>query len=165
MTKKIISLSIISVALLITGCATANPAFKIDDKLNTMKNSKIAPYTVRGEDYSPFMPEIGNYYRGISSWYGKDFHGLKTSNGEMYDMYKLTAAHKTFTMNTILKVTNLTNNKSIIVRVNDRGPFIEGRTIDLSYGAFGQIANPGEGVINVSIEVLGFLNHQFPSSY
>ena len=72
---------------------------------------------------------------GVSSFYGTDFHGKLTANGEVYDMYGLTAAHKTLPLNTIVRVTNLANNKSLILRINDRGPYIKGRILDCSYGA------------------------------
>ena len=72
--------------------------------------------------------------KGVSSFYAKDFHGKLTANGEVYDMYGLTAAHKTLPLNTIARVTNLENNKSLILRINDRGPYVEGRILDCSYG-------------------------------
>ena len=72
---------------------------------------------------------------GVSSFYAEDFHGKLTANGEVYDMYGLTAAHKTLPLNTIVRVTNLENNKSLILRINDRGPYVKGRILDCSYGA------------------------------
>ena len=90
-----------------------------------------------------------------ASWYGKDFHGRPTSSGERYDMYGLTAAHKEMDFGTRLRVTNPDNGKSVIVTVNDRGPFIPGRDLDLSYGAAREIDHIGKGVGLVRIEYLG----------
>ncbi len=100
-----------------------------------MHRATMRPYTVGGKRYYPTMVSVGDTFSGIASWYGRDFHGKKTSNGEYYNMYDFTAAHKTLPMNTMLKVTNLRNNRSVIVRVNDRGPFVNNRIIDLSYAA------------------------------
>jgi rare lipoprotein A len=116
----------------------------------------MKPYTIGGKTYYPTMVSTGNTFSGTASWYGKDFHGKKTSNGETYDMYKLTAAHKTFPMNTIVKVTNTKNNKSVIVRINDRGPFVQNRIIDLSYAAAAAVNIVNSGTAPVKLEVLGF---------
>ena len=92
-------------------------------------------YQVRGINYKVLTNAQGFEQTGIASWYGKKFHGHLTSNGEIYDMYAMSAAHKNLPLPTYLKVTNLANNKSVIVRVNDRGPFHQSRIIDLSYSA------------------------------
>lgn len=91
---------------------------------------------------------------GNASYYGKKFHGRKTASGETFNMYELTCAHKTLPFNTRVKVTNLSNKKSVIVRVNDRGPFVAGRIIDLSYAAAQKIDLIAAGVTRVKIEVL-----------
>lgn len=91
---------------------------------------------------------------GEASYYAGEFHGRKTASGELYDMYKLTCAHKTLPFNTKVKVTNLSNKKTIIVRVNDRGPFVSGRIIDLSYAAAQKIDLVPLGVTKVRVEVL-----------
>ncbi len=96
----------------------------------------------------------GNVQTGLASWYGPDFHGKMTSSKEIFNMHDLTAAHRTLPFGTHLMVTNLNNGKSVIVRVNDRGPFIKGRIIDLSYAAAKMLDMIGEGVITVKIEVL-----------
>ncbi len=114
------------------------------------------PYEVNGERYQPLLTSAGFVEEGIASWYGKDFHGRKTSNGEIYDMYAMTAAHKILPMNVHLKVTNLRNGKSTIVRINDRGPFIKGRIIDLSYTAARELEVVGPGTAPVKIEALGY---------
>jgi len=93
---------------------------------------------------------------GISSWYGPNFHGKQTSNGEVYDMHARTAAHKTWPMDTMVKVKNLQNGKSTIVRINDRGPFVRGRIIDCSYKAGKEIGLDRMGIAKVSVEVVGF---------
>jgi len=92
--------------------------------------------------------------KGASSYYGKDFHGKLTANGEIFDMYGLTAAHKTLPLNTIIRVTNLGNKNSLILRVNDRGPYIAGRILDCSYGAAKKLGFISEGIAQVRIEVI-----------
>ena len=89
---------------------------------------------------------------GKASWYGKKYHGRKTASGETYDMYKLTAAHRTLKFGTIVKVTNTSNGRSLSVKVNDRGPFVSGRIIDLSYAAAKKLDFINQGVANVLIE-------------
>lgn len=112
------------------------------------------PYTVLGKDYTP-LTKTGTYKeRGIASWYGKKFHGEKTSTGEVYDMYAMTAAHTTLPIPSYAKVTNLSNHKSVIVRVNDRGPFLHDRIIDLSYTAATKIGIIGSGQGLVEVESL-----------
>lgn len=100
-----------------------------------------------------YFPE-GNIHTGLASWYGEDFHGKLTSNMEIYNMNDMTAAHKTLPFGTRVIVTNLNNNKSVTVRINDRGPFVEGRDIDLSYAAAKVLGMIGPGVVPVTIEVL-----------
>ena len=112
------------------------------------------PYTVLGKNYTP-LTAVGNYKkRGIASWYGKKFHGEKTSIGETYDMYGMTAASTTLPIPSYARVTNLENNKSVIVRVNDRGPFLHERIIDLSYTAASKIGIIGAGQGMVEVESL-----------
>jgi len=91
---------------------------------------------------------------GVASFYGEDFHGRKTANGEMYDMHAMSAAHRALPFNTRVLVTNLDNGKKVEVRINDRGPFIKGRIIDLSYGAARKIGMVGPGTARVRLEVL-----------
>lgn len=121
-----------------------------------MHRATMKPYNVFGKWYHPTVAKVGDELEGIASWYGPNFHSKKTSNGEVYDMYGMTAAHKTLPMNTVVKVYNLDNNKSVIVRVNDRGPFVRGRIIDLSNKAAHDIDMVGRGTANVRVEVLGF---------
>ncbi len=96
----------------------------------------------------------GSVQKGLASWYGADFHGKRTSNKEIYNMYAMTAAHKTLPFGTYVKVTNLDNGRSVVVRINDRGPFVKGRIIDLSYAAAKKLGMSSEGVVPVKVKVL-----------
>jgi rare lipoprotein A len=109
-------------------------------------------YQVRGKTYSVLKSAEDFSQTGIASWYGEKFHGHLTSNGEIYNMYAMSAAHKNLPLPTYLKVTNNANNKSVIVRVNDRGPFHQDRIIDLSYSAAYKLGMMKTGVANVTIE-------------
>ena len=135
------------------------PSYTPPSKINNSKNmhrATMRPYRVGGKTYYPTMVRIGDTFSGVASWYGRDFHGKKTSNGEYYNMYDLTAAHKTLPMNTMVKVTNLRNNRSVIVRINDRGPFVNSRIIDLSYAAAKRLDMIAKGTAPVRLEVVGF---------
>lgn len=121
-----------------------------------MHRATMRPYEVFGKKYYPTVARVNDELRGIASWYGPKFHAKKTSNGEIYNMYANTAAHKTLPMNTIVKVVNLENGKSTIVRINDRGPFVSGRIIDLSNKAAHAIDMVKKGTANVKVTVLGF---------
>jgi rare lipoprotein A len=112
------------------------------------------PYTVAGRTYYPLPTAHGFVQTGIASWYGRGFHGKKTSSGETYDMHAMTAAHKTLPMNTMLLVENLENGRKAVVRVNDRGPFVRGRIIDLSYAAAKRLGYAGKGTARVRITAL-----------
>jgi len=118
--------------------------------------STMRCYTVLGKTYRPTYVTLGQTMTGISSWYGPDFHGKRTSNGESYNMYARTAAHKTWPMDTMVKVTNLQNGKSTVVRINDRGPFVKGRVIDCSYAAGKALGLDKTGIAKVRLEVVGF---------
>ncbi len=93
-------------------------------------------------------------YEGVASYYGPKFHGKLTANGEVYDMYGVTAAHKEIPFNTVARVTNLDNGKSLILRINDRGPYIDGRILDCSYGAAKKLDFINNGTANVKIEII-----------
>ena len=112
------------------------------------------PYKVFGKKYVPMKKLTSFEEKGYASWYGKKYHGNKTSVGEVYDMYQMTAAHKTLPLPCYVKVTNLMNNKTVIVRVNDRGPFIKNRIIDLSYAAAHRLDIIEKGSEKVKIEVI-----------
>lgn len=130
--------------------------FKSVKHNNTTLKGTMKPYTINGKTYYPTVVEVGETADGIASWYGPGFHGKKTSNGETYDQHAYTAAHKTLPMNTIVKVTNLKNHKQTTVRVNDRGPFVTGRIIDLSNVAARDIDMIHTGTAPVRLEVIGF---------
>ena len=111
-------------------------------------------YTVLGKTYHVLGDARGFRQRGMASWYGMKFHGRRTSSGERYDMYAMTAAHKTLPLPTWVRVTNLENGRSVVVKVNDRGPFHPGRIIDLSYAAASKLGMLGRGTAPVEIVAL-----------
>jgi len=120
-----------------------------------------SPYVVFGKTYEVMPDSLGYREIGIASWYGKKFHGRLTSNGEVYDMYEISAAHKSLPLPTKVKVTNLDNGKSIVIRVNDRGPFHDDRVIDLSYQAAMALGFVERGTAPVVVEAIDELN--FPN--
>ena len=117
--------------LLISSCAPKRPQIRYED---------------RGD--------VGMVQYGVASWYGEKFHGNPTASGELYDMYQLTAAHRTFPLGTYVMVTNLENNRSVQVKINDRGPFVKGRIIDLSYAGARSIDMVEKGTARVRVVVL-----------
>lgn len=118
------------------------------------KAGNKSPYTVLGKTYHLIKNTDNFTQQGYASWYGKKFHGRKTSNGEIYNMYGMTAAHKTLPIPTFVRVTNLKNNKQVIVRVNDRGPFHNDRIIDLTYTAARKLGFDGQGTTKVRIDIV-----------
>ena len=116
-------------------------------------------YKVFGKKYKTLRTHVGYAEEGIASWYGKKFHGRLTSSREVYNMYKLTAAHKSLPIPCYAKVTNLINNKSIVVRINDRGPFKKGRIIDLSYAAAKKLDIVSKGTAKVYVEAIEARNN------
>lgn len=121
------------------------------------------PYVIRGKRYTPMLDETGYTEEGVASWYGRKFHGFHTANGETYDMFAMTAAHKTLPLPSFVKVTNIENGKSAIVRVNDRGPFHDDRIIDLSYAAAYKLGYYNHGTAKVKLEAIT-LDHSVPAS-
>lgn len=113
-----------------------------------------ATYEVFGRTYRTMDSAVGYRSQGVASWYGAKFHGRRTSSGEPYDMFAMTAAHPSLPLPTYVRVTNLENGKSVVVRVNDRGPFLRGRVIDLSYAAAHRIGMLGKGTAQVEIVAL-----------
>ena len=138
-------------AFALAGCASKQPA-------QTAPSGKASgtykPYTIRGKTYYPLPTGMGYVEEGLASWYGADFHGESTANGETYDMYALTAAHKTLPMNTMVQVQNLATGREVTVRINDRGPFVRGRIIDLSKAAATKLGIMGSGVARVRVASL-----------
>ncbi len=127
--------------------------------------SASRPYEVRGKRYTPMLDETGYVEEGVASWYGRKFHNYHTSNGEVYDMFAMTAAHKTLPLPSFARVTNLANGKSVIVRVNDRGPFHEDRIIDLSYSAAYKLGYYRQGTARVKVEAVTLVNSAPRLSY
>ena len=170
--KKLVS--IVSLAVVINGCSSTEPTGRYDIDSDIAPDAPISvehledahpqyepyslggntDYTLRGEDYKIVKKTEGFTEKGKASWYGKKFHGHLTSNGEIYDMYSMSAAHKTLPIPSYVKVTNTDNDKTTIVRINDRGPFHEGRIIDLSYAAAYKLDVLRTGTANVEIEVI-----------
>lgn len=113
-----------------------------------------SPYTVLGKTYQVMASSDGYREQGLASWYGQKFHGELTSNGEIYDMYGMTAAHKSLPIPTFVQVTNVANGRQVIVRVNDRGPFHAGRIIDLSYAAAKKLGFADQGTARVEVAAI-----------
>ncbi|WP_281411971.1 septal ring lytic transglycosylase RlpA family protein [Motiliproteus sediminis] len=113
-----------------------------------------SPYQVLGRHYEVLASSDGFSERGVASWYGNKFHGHKTSNGEVYDMYAMSAAHKHLPLPTYVQVTNLENGRQVVVRVNDRGPFHDGRVIDLSYAAAFRLGMLERGTARVELRAI-----------
>ncbi|HSG64708.1 MAG TPA: septal ring lytic transglycosylase RlpA family protein [Gammaproteobacteria bacterium] len=149
-------------AAMIAGCAStgeqqAEIATDREAVINPQRTRAGNPpvYEVFGERY--YVSDSSENYRerGVASWYGKDFHGRSTANGETYNMYALTAAHKTLPIPTWVEVTNLNNGRRVIVKINDRGPFVDDRLIDLSYAAANEIGMVNAGTARVEVRALG----------
>jgi rare lipoprotein A len=174
MLKRFTILLSLTTTLILTGCATTEPVservFSASDGYEDVDVSKIQDpvpihepkskygnpesYQVFGKTY--YIKDSAHEFkeRGLASWYGHPFHGRRTSSGEPYDMYKMTAAHKEVPIPCYMRVTNLETGKSIIVRVNDRGPFHDARVIDLSYVAAKKLGVHAKGTLPVEIEVV-----------
>jgi len=149
MKSKILIYTGIIISSTFFNCSNA-PRYYKSDNTNVNRTSKKVSKSGK-ENKSKGHRKI---IKGISSFYAEDFHGKLTANGEVYDMYGLTAAHKTMPLNTICRVTNLENNKSLILRINDRGPYIKGRILDCSYGAAKKLDFINQGTTKVKIEVI-----------
>ena len=163
--------AVLGMCLLLAGCFSA-PVYKEVDRapsgkidLSSIQNAvpkpeprsrygNKNPYTVFGKQYWLLDSSEGYKERGIASWYGSKFHGRRTSSGEIYDVYKMTAAHKSLPLPTYVRVTNLENRRQIIVKVNDRGPFHDDRIIDLSYAAATKLGMAAQGTARVEVEAL-----------
>lgn len=163
--------AIVFVLLTMTGCTTSRYSMTYDvgpkgdfdaslvpdavpvwEPLSPQGNK--SPYIVRGKEYQVMDRIEGYSEEGVASWYGLKFHGELTSNGEMYNIYEMSAAHKSLPLPSFVRVTNLDNNLSAVVRVNDRGPFHSGRIIDLSYAAAKKLGYDKKGTAKVKLEVI-----------
>jgi rare lipoprotein A len=139
---------------LLAACGGGYTTRIIDSPETRYLKAHQRPYSVNGRRYDPLADSNGFSERGMASWYGRDFHGRKTSNGEIYDMNAMTGAHKTLPMGTWVQVTNEENGRQVKVRINDRGPFVKGRIIDVSYAAAKRLGLVGPGTAPVRIECL-----------
>ncbi len=135
-------------------CGEQRQVVWIPKKVSKQKKCSYK-YRVNGKTYCVLKNHQGYVETGIASWYGPGFHGQRTASGEIYNMYKLTAAHRTLPLGTYVKVINLENGKTVVVKVNDRGPFVSGRIIDLSYAAAKQIGMLRKGTARVRLIALG----------
>lgn len=136
----------------LTGCALPGPHGGAGSRGG---GGSGKPYTVRGKTYRPYTTANGFTEVGVASWYGPGFHGKLTANGERYNQNAMTAAHKLLPFNTDIRVTNLDNGRSTVVRINDRGPFVANRVIDLSRRAAEQIDMIGSGTARVRLQAVG----------
>lgn len=148
-------------ALILAGCTTLVPPPALPPQAPKAPAPGPAappgvprPYRVDGQWYQPIPDARGFREEGVASWYGEPFHGRRTSNGETYDMYGVSAAHKTLPFGTMVRVRNLANQRQLEVRINDRGPFVHGRVIDLSFGAARQLGVVGPGTAPVEVVAL-----------
>ena len=135
----------------------ASQNIKKDNNASKSKKVKTIPVKPAPKDFD----KSKTIFKGVSSYYGKDFHGKLTANGEVFDMYGITAAHKTIPLNTVVRVTNLDNDKSIILRINDRGPYIEGRMLDCSYGAAKKLGFINAGMANIEMKVIEWGDNKY----
>jgi rare lipoprotein A len=152
--------AILLAAVFLVGCAGRQPAANRQPAPPVQPGPEPPTETAKS-DASPVIPTPRTgvpFEEGKASWYGAPFHGRQASNGEIYDMNKLTAAHRTLPFNTMVRVTNLNNGKSTTVRITDRGPFVDNRIIDLSYAAAREIESVGPGVVPVRLEILSAID-------
>ena len=140
--------------MFLVGCSSA-PRFYLKKPATVEKKEKRTFTCEEGKIDTFHNPSNSiESVTGFASFYADAFDGKMTANGEIYNMYELTAAHKTYPFNTMIRVVNLANNKTVIIRINDRGPFIEGRIIDLSLGAATQLGMDKTGVQEVRLEII-----------
>lgn len=183
---------LVALTVILTGCSSSSSkrggGYYLDDgpmahtphnlhlipdatpRIEPFAPANLRPYQVMGRYFEPITDSRPFTQVGIASWYGKKFHGNTTANGERYDMYAMTAAHPTLPLPSYARVTRLDNNKSVIVRINDRGPFIGQRIIDLSYAAAAKLDMIGPGKARVRVEAIthddirtGRYQHQAPT--
>ena len=138
----------------------AEPSLPVEKTPLGMRSRSHKPYHINGKTYYPLVTAKGYEERGLACWYGPSFHGRKTSSGEVFNMYAISAAHKILPMQTCVEVTNLENGKSIKLKINDRGPFVSGRALDLSYGAAKNLAVVDKGLARVLIRTCGPIEGQ-----
>jgi len=134
---------------------TSRPENKPPRNTVAPRNRRTAPPTLEAHF------RVGEVLVGVASYYGPKFHGRLTANGETFDMYGITAAHKSLPFNTVVRVTNLKNNVSALVRINDRGPFVRGRMLDLSYGAAKKLGIVAEGTARVKMKIVELGDNEY----
>lgn len=172
--SKIRSITVLAILLCISACSNPTHYSRYTQKQDTAPNFEYGdiyykevvpkretpnkwnskPYEINGKKYIPMLSAKGFEEQGQASWYGQKFHGHRTANNEVFDMFALSAAHKTLPLPSFVRVTNLQNGKKLIVRVNDRGPFHGNRILDLSYGAAKKLGFQSVGVTDIKMEVL-----------
>jgi len=148
---------LLAASLLLPACVSTRweqPAPAVTKSTGSTQRGNPPFYEVFGRRYHVMKTSYGYRQQGVASWYGRKFHGRATSSGELYDMNAMTAAHKTLPLPTRVRVTNLANGRAVIVRVNDRGPFVDNRIIDLSYAAAKQLDMVRSGTALVEIEAV-----------
>ena len=141
-------LPVLAALLLLGGCGTKTKPWRTGGVVGSK------PYTIRGKTYYPLQSARGFIEEGTASWYGPGFHGKRTANGETYDMHAMTAAHKILPLGTIVRVTNKQNGRSLVLRINDRGPFADDRVIDLSRAAADKLDVVAKGTAPVRITAI-----------
>ncbi len=167
MKHSIVFSTVLTTVLTLVGCSSNSGKFYQHDgppivdpifsassakpRVESFRPASLRPYTVMGQRFVPVTADIPIEQTGIASWYGRQFHGNKTSIGETYDMHSMTAAHPTMPLPSYARVTNLENGRSVIVRVNDRGPFLHDRIIDLSYAAATELGYSKKGTARVKV--------------
>lgn len=157
----------------ISSCTSYQRAYTPSDSQFSSQSPTQKPYTVAGKRYEPLSSHEGFKQEGIASSYGQEFHGRRTSNGETFDMYAMTAAHKTLPMGVYVRVLHQRTGSEVVVRINDRGPFVRDRIIDLSEAAAGRLGILQEGLAPVKVTALGYradglggaTGYQPPASY
>ena len=144
--------------ILILFSCVASPRYSSSTHKNTPEKHNSTPL-------KKSTVKQGEVLRGVSSWYGPNFHGKLTANGEVYDQYGLTAAHRTLPLNTVVRVTNLDNGKKLILRINDRGPFVDEhkRILDCSYGAAKKLGFLKKGIAEIKIDIIEFGDNKYMS--
>ncbi len=160
----LIILAVLSLFAGLSGCSKevfppSPPGPPVSEREKVPEPGRTVPtlktYTVLGQTYTPLACAEGFVEEGIASWYGPKFHGRQTASGEIFNMYEMTAAHRLLPMHTLVVVTNLDNGKSVRLRINDRGPFVNDRVIDLSFAAARKLEMIGPGIAPVRVEAVG----------
>lgn len=154
MLKKTNIYIVLGCIFLLSACANKRPDIFTKQATHSVCKGKSC-YKQNGKHYSLLKSSQHYAEKGTASWYGHQFNKKRTSSGERFNMYKMTAAHKTLPLATYVQVTNLSNGKKVVVKVNDRGPFVSNRLIDLSYAAAKRLGMVGRGLAHVEVKAIG----------